>query len=78
MPWGRVAFGNIDPAGTFKNGSVENMKEKTWELLERTANYKNFVLSSGCDVPPGTSNENVAAFYETLSIFNRSVLESVG
>jgi uroporphyrinogen decarboxylase len=78
IPWGKVAFGNIDPAGTFKNGSVENMKEKTWELLENTANYKNFVLSSGCDVPPGTPTENVKAFYDTLSNFNRTVLKSVG
>lgn len=78
IPWGRIAFGNIDPAGTFKNGSVENMKEKTWELLESTANYKNFVLSSGCDVPPGTPVENVEAFYGTLSEFNSEVLKSVG
>jgi len=78
MPWGKVAFGNIDPAGTFKNGTIENMKEKTWELLENTANYKNFVLSSGCDVPPGTLTENVEAFYDTLADFNKNVLKSVG
>lgn len=78
MPWGRIAFGNIDPARTFKNGSVEDMKAQTWELLNKTANYKNFVLSSGCDVPPGTPVENVEAFYDTLSEFNREVLESVG
>ena len=78
MPWGRIAFGNIDPARTFKNGSVEDMKAQTWELLNKTANYKNFVLSSGCDVTPGTPVENVEAFYDTLSEFNREVLESVG
>lgn len=78
MPWGKIAFGNIDPAGTFKNGTLEEMKGKTWELLENTANYKNFVLSSGCDVPPGTPTENIEAFYDTLSIFNRNVLKSVG
>lgn len=78
MPWGRVAFGNIDPARTFKNGTVDDMKEKTWELLNNTANYKNFVLSSGCDVPPGTPVENVEAFYDTLAEFNRNVLECVG
>ena len=78
IPWGKIAFGNIDPAGTFKNGTVENMKEKTWELLENTANYKNFVLSSGCDVPPGTPAGNVEAFYDTLSLFNENVLKSAG
>lgn len=54
------------------------MKAQTWELLNKTANYKNFVLSSGCDVTPGTPVENVEAFYDTLSEFNREVLESVG
>ncbi len=75
IPWGRIAFGNIDPAGVFKNGTVEDMKLKTWELLEKTANYKNFVLSSGCDVPPDTSLENVQAFYDTLEKFNNEVLK---
>lgn len=75
MPWGTIAFGNIDPAGVFKNGTVEDMKSKTWQLLERTAIYKNFVLSSGCDVPPGTSLDNVQAFYDTLEKFNRNVLK---
>jgi len=75
IPWGRIAFGNIDPAGVFKNGSVNDMKLKTWELLEKTANYKNFVLSSGCDVPPGTALENVQAFYDTLEKFNNEVLK---
>ncbi|MEI6602940.1 MAG: uroporphyrinogen decarboxylase family protein [Clostridia bacterium] len=65
-----LVFGNIDPAGTFKNGTVEEMKVKTRELLERTAQYKNFVLSSGCDVPPGTPIENVEAFYDTLRSYN--------
>jgi uroporphyrinogen decarboxylase len=75
IPWGRVAFGNIDPAGTFKNGTVDEMKKKTWELLYNTANYKNFVLSSGCDVPPGTPDENIEAFYATLSEFNANEVE---
>ena len=70
IPSDRLVFGNIDPAGTFKNGTVEQMKSKTMSLLERTASYKNFVLSSGCDVPPGTPIANVEAFYSTLKNFN--------
>lgn len=65
-----IAFGNIEPAGVFKNGSVQDMKNKVWELLERSSYYKNYVLSSGCDVPPGTSLDNVNAFYDTLKLYN--------
>lgn len=79
IPWGRIAFGNIDPARVFKNGTVDDMRDKTWELLEKTAIYKNFVLSSGCDVPPGTPVENVETFFGILDKFNKTVLsENIG
>ena len=73
IPSDILAFGNIDPAGTFKNGTPENMVKATRELLEKTRNYSNFVVSSGCDVPPGTPIENVEAFYSTVKHFNRGV-----
>lgn len=72
IPKNRLTFGNIDPARVFKNGTVEEMKTKTMELLKRTSEYKNFVLSSGCDVPPGTPICNVEAFYDTLKQFNKA------
>jgi len=76
IPWGRVAFGNIDPAGILKSGTTEKVREKTMELLEKTAVYKNFVLSSGCDVPPGTPIENIQAFFDALDEFNKTVILS--
>jgi uroporphyrinogen decarboxylase len=74
IPLDRLAFGNIDPASVFKIGTAEEMKSKVWDLLDKTKNYKNFVLSSGCDVPPGTPIENVEAFYETLEKANATLL----
>jgi uroporphyrinogen decarboxylase len=76
--WGKVAFGNIDPARVFKNGSVEDVREKTWGLLEKTAIYKNFVISSGCDIPPGTPLENIDAFFDTLARFNYMIVKEAG
>ena len=70
IPWGRIAFGNIDPASVFKNGTTEDVRAKTWELLEKTFIYKNFVLSSGCDIPPGTPIENIEEFFKKLEEFN--------
>lgn len=74
IPEDRVALGNIDPAGTFKIGTAEEMKTKVRDLLEKMAGYKNFILSSGCDVPPGTPIENVEAFYSTLKEYNDNTL----
>jgi uroporphyrinogen decarboxylase len=61
-----LAFGNIDPATIFKQGTTEEVKVKTSALLECTKEYRNFVLSSGCDIPPGTPLENIDAFFAAL------------
>ena len=65
-----LVMGNLDPVGVFKMSSPEQVKQSTKDLLEKTAEYKNFVLSSGCDVPPEVSFENVNAFYEALADYN--------
>lgn len=74
IPSNRLAMGNIDPAGVLKNGSEDEVKKKTEELLLKTAMYKNFVLSSGCDVPPGTPQDNIKAFFGELEKFNGSAI----
>jgi len=74
IPWGRLAFGNVDPAGVLKNGSVDDVREKTHKVLEKTATYKNFVLSSGCDIPPGTPVANIDAFFDALKEFNNTIV----
>ncbi len=66
-----LVMGNLDPVGVFKMSTPEQVKQSAKSLLEQTAEYRNFVLSSGCDVPPHTSLENVEAFYETLTEFNK-------
>ena len=67
-----LVMGNLDPVGVFKMSTPQQVKQATKNLLEQTAGYRNFVLSSGCDVPPHTSLENVKAFYEALEEFNNS------
>ena len=42
-------------------------------LLQQTKAWKNFVLSTGCDVPPHIPAENIEAFYQALTNFNRSM-----
>ena len=69
-PQNVLVLGNLDPVSIFKMSTPEQVKQSAKNLLEKTAEYKNFVLSSGCDVPPHTSLENVEAFYEALEEFN--------
>lgn len=63
IPADTVVMGNIDPAGTLRLGTPEKVRLETLALLERCSKYPNFVLSTGCDVPPMTPWENIDAFF---------------
>lgn len=65
-----LAMGNLDPVGIFKQADPEKVKEETLALLRRTAKWKNYVLSTGCDVPPEVPLKNIEAFYEALNEYN--------
>ena len=64
VPSNVLAFGNVDPARVLRNGSVESVREAVVNLREIGRNYPNYVVSSGCDIPPGTPLENIDAFFE--------------
>ena len=64
-----VVMGNIDPAGTLRMGSTDKVREETLGLLEKCSKYPNFVLSSGCDIPPMTPWTNIDAFFAASDEF---------
>jgi uroporphyrinogen decarboxylase len=63
VPSNILVMGNIDPAGTLRMGTVERVREETLSLLERCSKHQNFLISSGCDIPPMTPWENIDAFF---------------
>lgn len=69
IPADTLVMGNIDPAGTLRMGSVETVREETLALLERCSGYPNFILSSGCDIPPMTPWSNIDAFFAAYDEF---------
>ena len=70
VPSDVLAIGNIDPVTVFRQASAEQVKAVTKDLLEKTREYRNFVVSSGCDLPPRVPAENVEAFFEAVAEFN--------
>lgn len=72
VPADALAMGNLDPVSLFKMAGPEEMKKATLQLLEATQAYPNFVLSSGCDIPPYTPLANIDAFYSALEEFNKT------
>lgn len=69
MPSDVVVMGNVDPAGVLRNGTPELVREETLRVLEACAGYPNFVISTGCDVPPMAPWENIEAFFAAVDEF---------
>ena len=66
-----IIGGNLDPTAVFHNGTPQAVGEATRALLEATRSYKNFILSSGCDIRPGTPLASLNAFYRAVAEFNK-------
>lgn len=69
IPENLIAMGNVDPAGEFRNGTPESIYARTKEVMEKCCKYKNFVISSGCDIPPMSPWENISAFFKAVEDF---------
>lgn len=65
-----ILAGNLDPSAVFHAGTPEEVQFKTQELLQGAVGKRNFVISSGCDLPPHTPVENLDAFYRTVRGFS--------
>lgn len=65
-----ILAGNLDPVDTFVGTTPDQVYQQTMNLLQATAGYRNFLLSSGCDLPPATPLENLDAFYRAAAEFN--------
>ena len=71
IPPDRLVFGNLDPSGVIKNSNPETIYTKTICLLKKTSPYNNHVLSSGCDIPPGTPLDNLDSMFNALDHYNK-------
>lgn len=71
MPSDCIAMGNVDPAGEFLNGTEQSVYDVTFALLRDCGKYPNFVLSSGCDIPPRTPWKNIDAFFRAAKDYYR-------
>ena len=64
-----LVMGNLDPAGILRRGTPEQVREETLRLLAECSQFPNFLLSSGCDIPPLTPWENIDAFFRACEEF---------
>lgn len=64
-----VVMGNLDPVGVFRQGNPGTVALATEKLLSIAGSYKNFVISSGCDLPPHVPAVNLKSFFEAVHNF---------
>lgn len=57
-------IGNIDPVSVMCEKDQNEIKEKTIELKKAMSNFSNFIVSTGCDLPPETPLKNISAFVQ--------------
>ena len=69
MPADVLTMGNVDPAGVLRNGNPEKVREETLAIMDACCGYPNFLISSGCDIPPATPWENLDAFFAAVEEF---------
>lgn len=61
-----ILAGNLDPTGVFLSGTTDEVETQTNRLMEISRGHKNFITSSGCDIPPHSPVENLEAFYKVV------------
>lgn len=64
-----LVMGNLDPAGALRNGTTDEVYNQTIKLLEENTMYANYLLSTGCDVPPTASWKNIETFFKAAKDF---------
>lgn len=61
-----VLIGNIDPVSVVAFDDAETVKGKSRALYRSMGTRKNFILSTGCDVPPNAPIENLVAMMQAV------------
>ncbi|NDJ76968.1 MAG: hypothetical protein GYB65_11995 [Chloroflexi bacterium] len=59
-----VLIGNINPTAVMVDGSPQAVYHQTKNLIQQMKPYGNFILSTGCDLPPETPLENIKALMD--------------
>ncbi|MDK2952193.1 MAG: uroporphyrinogen decarboxylase [Kosmotogales bacterium] len=67
---GTIIIGNINPI-LFKDGNKEAIKDLTENLLAKMKYRKNFILSTGCDIPYDSREENIREFFKVFKEFTQ-------
>lgn len=64
-----LVMGNVSPSAQFLGGTPDSIRKATHEVMAQCGEYPNFLISSGCDIPPASSWDNIDAFFRAAESF---------
>lgn len=64
MPQNVVVMGNLDPKRVLRRGTPDDVRWEVRRLIRNMRGVRNFVVSSGCDVPADAPMRNLEAMME--------------
>ncbi|MGD9887269.1 MAG: uroporphyrinogen decarboxylase family protein [Bacilli bacterium] len=73
MPQDKLVLGNISPSQQFLKGTPKSIYDDTTKLLYNCRHFDQFILSSGCDIPPLAPINNIQSFFQALQDFKNKV-----
>lgn len=64
-----LVMGNVSPSAQLLGGTVSSIRETTTQIMQECCRYDNYVISSGCDIPPLSPWLNLDTFFEAVADF---------
>lgn len=64
-----AVMGNLSPLKALFTGTPEEVRRDATEMLDQMREVPNYIVMSGCEIPPATPGENVEAFIETVKAY---------
>jgi len=71
IPEDIMIIGNVDPVNVIAYGERNKVKETVNKLLKDMNNRENFILSTGCDLPPDTDLDNIKYMIDLAKEFKK-------
>ena len=66
IPLETVVMGNIDPV-KLRTGTPADISTMIQNVFDECGQYKNFMISTGCDVPPAAKWENIDEYFKKVN-----------
>lgn len=66
IPSGTVVMGNADPV-MLRTGTPADINAEVQRIFDECSQYENFMLSTGCDVPPAAKWENIDEYFKKVN-----------